>query len=119
MKLFKKNISWENTALTTDLTEEIEPYNNIFLKMDIEGAEWDVVNHITNHLPKIHNFFLEYHGKNSDTNKLSTLLDIVEKAGFKVYIKMAADALSQPFIEKSTASMGSPYDVQLNIFCYK
>jgi FkbM family methyltransferase len=109
-----------SSVLAIDFATFLSQFEQVdFLKMDIEGAEWDVVNHITSQLPKIHNFFLEYHGKNSDTHKLSALLQIVEKAGFKVYIKMAADALSQPFIEKSTASIGSPYDVQLNIFCYK
>lgn len=90
-----------------------------FLKMDIEGAEWDVVLHIANQLPKIQHFFLEYHGKNNETHKLQTLLSLVEKAGFKVYLKMAADQLDQPFMQQSTAFTGNPYDVQLNIFCYK
>lgn len=87
-----------------------------FLKMDIEGAEYEVVKDCAEHLHKIENFFLEYHGKASDTNKLNELLNIVEKAGFKVYIKMAADNLTRPFAQKDT---GTIYDVQLNIFCYK
>jgi FkbM family methyltransferase len=87
-----------------------------FLKMDIEGAEYEVVKDCSEHLHKIENFFLEYHGKASDTNKLNELLNIVEKAGFKVYIKMAADNLTRPFAQKDT---GTIYDVQLNIFCYK
>jgi FkbM family methyltransferase len=68
-----------------------------FLKMDIEGAEFEVV-------------------KDCDTHKLNELLNLVETAGFKVYIKMAADNLKQPFAQKDT---GTIYDVQLNIFCYK
>jgi asparagine synthase (glutamine-hydrolysing) len=65
---------------------------------------------------KIENFFLEYHGKASDTHKLNELLKLVDNAGFKVYIKMAADNLKHPFAQKET---GTIYDVQLNIFCYK
>ncbi|MFM1929880.1 MAG: hypothetical protein RL387_1208 [Bacteroidota bacterium] len=87
-----------------------------FLKMDIEGAEYEVVKDCAPHLHKIDNFFLEYHGKASETYKLNELLNIVDKAGFKVYIKMAADNLSRPFTQKDT---GTIYDVQLNIFCYK
>ena len=87
-----------------------------FLKMDIEGAEYEVVKDCAEHLHKIEHFFLEYHGKASETYKLNELLNIVDKAGFKVYIKMAADNLSRPFSQKDT---GTIYDVQLNIFCYK
>jgi FkbM family methyltransferase len=87
-----------------------------FLKMDIEGAEYEVVKDCAPYLYKIENFFLEYHGKATDTHKLNELLKLVETAGFKVYIKMAADNLKQPFAQKDT---GTIYDVQLNIFCYK
>jgi FkbM family methyltransferase len=87
-----------------------------FLKIDIEGAEYDVVKHCAEALNKTENLFLEYHGTNAETEKLTTLLDIVKDAGFKVYIKMAADNLNKPFVEKTT---GTPFDVQLNIFCYK
>lgn len=87
-----------------------------FIKMDIEGAEYHVIQDCANQLYKVGNLFLEYHGTNAETDKLTTLLTIVKEAGFNVYIKMAADNLNKPFIEKST---GTPYDVQLNIFCYK
>jgi FkbM family methyltransferase len=87
-----------------------------FLKMDIEGAEFDVVKDCTTELQKVQNFFLEYHGNSNETEKLITLLDIVKQAGFMVYIKMAADTLDNPFVQQTT---GTPFDVQLNIFCYK
>ena len=87
-----------------------------FLKMDIEGAEFEVVQDCASVLHKVKLFFLEYHGLASDTHQLNTLLNIVEKAGFKVYIKMAADHLQSPFFQKAT---GELYDVQLNIFCYR
>ncbi len=87
-----------------------------FLKMDIEGAEFEVVKDCKDQLAKVQNFFLEYHGTSNETNKLIELLEIVKKAGLKVYIKMAADNLSNPFVEHTT---GTPFDVQLNIFCYK
>jgi FkbM family methyltransferase len=87
-----------------------------FIKMDIEGAEYDVIKDCANQLHKVENLFLEYHGTNAETEKLTTLLNIVKNAGFKLYIKMAADNLNKPFLEKST---GTPFDVQLNIFCFK
>lgn len=87
-----------------------------FLKMDIEGAEFQVVADCLDGLKKVDHFFLEYHGKVDQTKQLHTLLQQVESIGFNVYIKMAADQLKSPFYEKQT---GTPYDVQLNIFCYK
>jgi FkbM family methyltransferase len=99
------------------LADYINQFESVdFLKMDIEGAEFEVVQDCTSVLNKVKHFFLEYHGLASDTHKLNTLLNMVEKAGFKVYIKMAADHLQSPFFQKAT---GELYDVQLNIFCYR
>ena len=86
------------------------------LKMDIEGAEFQVVGDCIDSLKKVDHFFLEYHGKVDQTKQLYTMLQQVESIGFHVYIKMAADQLTSPFYQKQT---GTPYDVQLNIFCYK
>ena len=87
-----------------------------FLKIDIEGAEWTVMKDCAPNLHKVNNLFLEYHGKVEETEKLRELLQIVESAGFKTYIRNAADNLQLPFVERST---GTIYDVQLNLFCYK
>ncbi len=99
------------------LASFLEQFEQIdFLKMDIEGAEFQVVADCLIGLQKVDNFFLEYHGKVDETKQLYTLLQQVESIGFNVYIKMAADHLKSPFYQKHT---GTPYDVQLNIFCYK
>ena len=84
--------------------------------MDIEGAEYEVMEDISDQLGNVQNLFLEYHGKVEDTKKLTRLLNIVQEAGFSVYIRNAADNLDHPFIQVRT---GTIYDVQLNIFCYK
>ncbi|MBB1285673.1 FkbM family methyltransferase [Flavisolibacter sp. BT320] len=86
------------------------------LKIDIEGAEWEVMQDCAQSLQSVKNLFLEYHGKADDTHKLVDLLQIVKDAGFSVYIKMAADQMQHPFVEKT---LPLPYDVQLNLFCYR
>jgi hypothetical protein len=58
--------------------------------------------------------FVEYHGKASESEKLAELLGLLKQT-YQVYIKMAADNLRHPFVEKTT---GTSFDVQLNIFCY-
>jgi FkbM family methyltransferase len=87
-----------------------------FLKLDIEGAEYKVVMDSAAALKKVQNLFLEYHGKAEETYKLEDIFAILRQAGFQVYIKNAADALQQPFVQKKT---DTPFDVQLNIFCYR
>lgn len=85
-----------------------------FLKIDIEGAELEVVRDCAPFLHNVENLFVEYHGKAAEADKLSELLSLL-KDNYRVYIKLAADGLRHPFVEKST---GASFDVQLNIFCY-
>jgi len=85
-----------------------------FLKIDIEGAELEVVKDCAPFLHNVQNLFVEYHGKAAESEKLAALLAVL-KENFQVYIKMAADNLNHPFVEKTT---GASFDVQLNIFCY-
>lgn len=87
-----------------------------FLKIDIEGAEWQVIRDSAGELQKVQNLFLEYHGKAHETQKLKDIFEILERAGFAVYVQNAADNLSHPFVNKTTDTI---YDVQLNLYCYK
>ena len=87
-----------------------------FLKLDIEGAEFNVCTAEDFPFHKIQNFFLEYHGKSNELYKLNKLLKIIEENNFYIYIQNAADRLKQPFYNKIT-NEGS--DNQLNIYCYK
>jgi len=105
------------TVQCARLKDVIEKYDEIdFLKIDIEGAEYEVLLDIQHSLKKINNIFLEYHGKINEIKKLRDIIKIMAENSFKIYIKNAADLLSQPFFNKKTEL---PYDVQLNIFCFK
>jgi FkbM family methyltransferase len=109
----QKGILVESLRLATLLQNE----DSIdFLKMDIEGAEYEVIKDCEQHLSRINFMFIEYHGTAGETYKLTNMLNIFDKSGFRVYIKNAADLLNQPFLQQKT---GEIYDVQLNIFCYK
>ena len=99
------------------LSDLLDNYKKIdFLKIDIEGAEWEVIKDCAKKLSPVQNMFLEYHGKTQETQKLNEILQIVRENGFAVYIQNAADTLEQPFVNKSTST---PFDVQLNLYCYK
>lgn len=113
----EENTSGDTPVAAVRLAEILQRHEiTHFLKMDIEGAEWNVVTDIANELKYVENFFLEYHGKSWETYKLNDIMGILKSSGFSVYIKNAADNLQHPFVEKTTATL---YDVQLNIFCYR
>lgn len=88
-----------------------------FLKLDIEGVEYAVLKDIQDNLDNVDRMFVEYHGSFSQNNELCEMLNIIERKGFKFYIKEAANLYNHPFILKKAGS--SNYDVQLNIFCFK
>lgn len=99
------------------LNKVLQQFETIdFLKVDIEGAELEVLKHCEENLQKVEHLFLEYHGKADETNKLTEILMVLQRSKFKVYVRNAADNLQFPFIEKDTNTI---YDVQLNLFCYR
>ncbi|MES1224640.1 MAG: FkbM family methyltransferase, partial [Bacteroidota bacterium] len=86
------------------------------LKMDIEGAEYEVLKDIEDKLHLVEIFFLEYHGTFQQNNRLTEMLNILTRNKFQFYIKEAHNVYDQPFHDHYSSSM---YDVQLNIFCFK
>lgn len=88
-----------------------------FLKIDIEGAENVVLNDIAGNLHFVKNMFLEYHGTFGQNKELVKMINIVSEAGFNFYIKEAAPIYETPFYR--TKNPNTPYDVQLNIFCFR
>ncbi|GGH73884.1 FkbM family methyltransferase [Filimonas zeae] len=87
-----------------------------FLKVDIEGAEYDVLKDIEDQLYRVDNFFLEYHGNFAEGHKLNEMLAIVTKNGFGYYIQEAGRVYATPFYRKGAKPV---YDVQLNIYCFR
>ncbi|HZE85437.1 MAG TPA: FkbM family methyltransferase [Puia sp.] len=88
-----------------------------FLKIDIEGAEFDVIKDISAEMHNIGNLFIEYHGAFKQNHELSELLDLIGKNGFSYYIKEASPVYETPFYRHGNANI--PYDIQLNIFCFR
>lgn len=85
------------------------------LKIDIEGAEYEVLKDCANELSHVKNIFIEYHSWNSTEQRLSEILEILETNGFRYYIEDIAKR-KHPFLNKSESSN---MDLQLNIFGYK
>lgn len=86
-----------------------------FLKLDIEGAEYEVIKDCANDIGKVNNLFIEYHGFFSKLGELNHILEIISLNGFSYYIKEAAKVYPTPFYRQEQPI----YDIQLNIFCFK
>ncbi len=93
------------------LNEEID-----FLKIDIEGAEYEVLKDCEENLGFVKNLFVEYHGIYSEMYKLNEILGILERNKFKYYIKEGSPVYAKPFWDRNKVG---DYDIILNIFAFK
>jgi FkbM family methyltransferase len=91
----------------------IEPVD--LLKLDIEGAEFDVVVDCEDRLDNVSNIFVEYHSFSSTRQQLPELLAILRNSGFRLYVQTDFCAQS-PLYE---VSQSSGMDLRLNIFATK
>lgn len=82
-----------------------------FLKIDIEGAETDVI--CSSHkLDQVSQIFIEYHSFIDAPQHLSLLLSTLEKAGFRYYINRIY-APTNPYLQITD---NQSMDLQLSIF---
>jgi FkbM family methyltransferase len=68
------------------------------LKIDIEGAEFEVLQEIQPRLELVEKIFIEYHSINGQNQNLDLILSILKKEGYRVHIKEAFTA-RHPFVE--------------------
>ena len=85
-----------------------------FLKMDIEGAETDVIA-ASRRLAQVRQLFIEYHGFRGQPQRLAILLERLTEAGFRYYIH-SQFCSPRPLVE---AQDYLGMDLQLNIFCLR
>jgi FkbM family methyltransferase len=87
------------------------------LKMDIEGAEIEVLKDCRESLSNVKNIFVEFHSYANEPQRLSELIDVLESAGFRYFI-MQPESRSRPFLN-TTNKFNPEMDLQLNIFAYR
>jgi hypothetical protein len=87
-----------------------------FLKIDIEGAEWEVLEDCAGQLQQVENLFVEYHSAPGKKQYLPELLAVLERAGFRLYIKEAWNNRPVPFVPLHYRPF---WDLQLNIYAYR
>ncbi len=101
------------------LKEMVEQEQGIidFLKMDIEGAETEVIIDLGDSISKIKNIFIEYHSFADRGQDLNKILGILSQYGFRYFINSVYEK-HIPF--KNKINVQNPaMDLQLNIFAYK
>lgn len=89
------------------------------LKLDIEGAETEVIEDCRNSLEHIEKIFIEYHSVPGKEQSLHIVLEILKNAGFRYFIQPISENKS-PFLYFKP---GKRMDLQLNIYasneCFK
>ena len=106
-----ENQKTKSVRLRDLLVEKID-----FLKIDIEGAEYEVLVDCEDKLSYVENLFIEYHGNYNEMYKLNKILDILIKNDFKYYIKEAGVTFEHPFYDRENIY---DFNIQLNIFAFK
>lgn len=98
----------ETVSLRSYLSQPIA-----MLKIDIEGAEVEVLKNCADLLFNVDNIFVEYHSFTEKPQDLYIILNILQEAGFRYQIHHVGIYSPQPYI-KINSNMGM--DLQLNIF---
>ena len=106
-----ENQKTKSVRLRDLLTEKID-----FLKIDIEGAEYEVLVDCESKLSFVENLFIEYHGNYNEMYKLNKILNILIENNFKYYIKEAGVTFEHPFYDRENIY---DFNIQLNIFAFK
>ncbi|MEM9830575.1 MAG: FkbM family methyltransferase [Bacteroidota bacterium] len=101
----------ETARLKDYLQEPID-----FLKIDIEGAEMEVIMDCKDQLHHADRIFIEYHSFVNKAQSLDKILEILKNSGFRYHIQSPGLQSKQPFI-KINEMLGM--DMQLNIYGFK
>jgi FkbM family methyltransferase len=96
------------------LKKELQKRPVDFLKIDIEGAENEVLFDIRDELEGVDHLFFEYHSTPGKAQKLGAMLDLVADKGFRYAIN-GAHGPRLPFVER----VDHGFDLQLNVFCFR
>jgi FkbM family methyltransferase len=110
-----ENVRKVNSVRLKDLLDSESKID--MLKMDIEGAENDVILDCGDSLKVADNIFIEYHSYSNSKQKLSSLLNVLEQNNFRCFIRNDSER-KMPLINR-THKNNLSMDLQLNIFGYR
>ena len=113
-----ENSELNDKSSTTVVTANLRDYLQgavDFLKLDIEGAETEVLLHCADCLQRISHLFVEYHSFVGKEQGIDAILRVLRHADFRIHIQ--PELVSQkPFVEQLNKE---GMDQRLNIFAYR
>ncbi|OGU56394.1 MAG: hypothetical protein A2V66_06135 [Ignavibacteria bacterium RBG_13_36_8] len=86
------------------------------IKLNVEGAEVELIKDCHDILHKTKNMIIEYHSYPDKRQELDKILSILTKNGFKYYIQNVNTSRMTP---PKSELRASEFDLQLHIFAYK
>ncbi|MGE3949412.1 MAG: FkbM family methyltransferase [Blastocatellales bacterium] len=108
----------DDSNLSSVATVRLRDYLNNkidFVKLDIEGAEGEVISDCADKLHNVYMLFIEYHSHINEEQRLDKILNILSGAGFRYHIKEAFTS-QNPFIDRP---LMVGMDLQLNVYAYQ
>jgi FkbM family methyltransferase len=104
------------TLIETEVLADYMQQKVDFLKMDIEGAEYEVLVHCKPFLKNVEHIFVEYHSYVNKEQHLEDLLQMLKEAGFRYHLSQSF-SYERPFMDNVLACENM--DMAINIFAYR
>lgn len=86
------------------------------LKMDIEGAEYQVLKDCESFLHNVENIFVEYHSFSNKEQHLDDILTMFKQHGFRYHLRQSFSR-KKPFINRN--NICDNFDMAINVFAYR
>lgn len=112
-------IEYNNQIPSKIKTVRLKDYLNesiAMLKIDIEGAEFEVIKDCEDKLHNVQHVFLEYHSFYNEDQHLEDILSIFKRQGFRYHLRESFSR-TKPFIDKGLVC--EKYDMAINVFAYR
>lgn len=102
---------------TTKLSEYLNQNKIDLLKIDIEGAEYEVLKECKQYLTNVNMLFVEYHSFTNKPQELNELIQFIRESGLRIInINVPGKNVNSPFIE---TNIYAGMDLQLNIYAIR
>lgn len=87
-----------------------------FLKIDIEGAEYEVIKDVYDLLLNVDKLFIEFHSFHNKVQMLPEILSLLKQSGFRLHLSAPGLTSQYPF---SKIEINNNMDNQLNIYAFR
>lgn len=89
-----------------------------FLKIDIEGAESEVIEDCAGSLGRVQRMFVEYHSLVNRLQRVDVIFRVLREAGLRTHVEAFAPS-PHPFVSRSIRTGMDSLDMALNIWAFR